>query len=476
MLAFGEKMKSITPSLTLVWATIILTLSPCLVLADQSPSLRPNYAQPLFTQRGIPVCDSRDDLQTLLSLVRSGRIELLDQVHGCRPFPIDGVVVIVLDSEGIVDVWMRVRLMMRDGTQPIVWTAGWMLRNDDSPTIAGDPSAGKIKICETKDFGKVDVTWASDVLVTQNVHVPALAIFENAGLLVGDLQGYWVNGSIRPETANDHAALVTTQAADLTKERPCAEVSARMFMRDGNTVKTWPASSDNVWNFDHVLGRKSVKLALPGRLTPTLAPIREVFGLRAVVTADVGNPLTISEEEAASNWPENRLNRLPAELQLAREAAPNGPDGKGNFKVCLWEDADEVSDDKAESVTVPPNVIFESAGRLIGDLRRPEPDIEYGLFDNITSWAVITLKSVTLSKWTPCAVIPVRSVLSNSWPWRFPLVRASDHLHFQALKLKGREGNEGLPGHLGDALFAGALNGTPLADIGRTLDLGDERP
>ena len=107
-------------------------------------------------------------------------------------------------------------------------------------------------------------------------------------------------------------------------------------MRDGCTVKTWSASSENIWNFDHALGRKSARVAL-GRLTTTLDPIREAFGPRAVVTADVGNPRSISEEEAADYWFDNPLNQLLADLELACEAAPNGPGGKGNFKVGLSE-------------------------------------------------------------------------------------------------------------------------------------------
>jgi hypothetical protein len=456
------------PSLFFIGAAAVIALSPCIALADQPASPPPDYTKPLFTQRGIAVCQSRGDLQTLLSVLRSGQKDLLGQVQGCMPFPSDGVPVVVLDREGILDVWMRVRLMMPNGNQPIVWTVGWMLRNDDSPAIIGDPAAGKIKVCETKDFGNLSVP--------QDVHVPALAMFENAGILVGDLQGYWVNGSIKSETANDHAALVTTQATDLTIEKPCAEVSARMFVRDRYTTKTWPASSDNVWNFDHVLGHTLGQLAGSGTLNQMPAPIREEFGLRAVVTADIGNPLSTSEEDASRSERENALNRIPADLRLAREAAPNGPDGKGNFKVCLWKDADDVTDAKAASVTVLPNVIFESAGRLIGDLRSPEPDIEYGLYDNVRSWAVITLKSFTLSKWEPCTVISVRSVLSSSWPWLLPLVRESDHLHFYALKLEGHDGSKGLPSDLGDVLDAGALNGTPIGDIGRPLDLGGASP
>jgi len=442
-----------------VRAATAVFLSPCFALAGQPESTPPDYSKPLFTQRNTPVCESRDDLQTLLSLLRSGQKDLLNQVQGCTFFPMDGVPVVVLDREGILDVWMRVRLMKPYGDQRTVWTVGWMLRNDDSPAISGDPALGKVRICVTNGF-------------KEDTHVPALAMFKNAGVLVGDLQDDWAQDRYKPDTVNDHAALVSTEAADLTAQQPCEQVSARMFVRDGYTVKTWQASSDHVWDFEQVLGYTVGTLPQPGKLNL----LRGRIGLRAVVTADIGNPLSTSEEEAAKSEPENPLNRIPLDSQLAHAAPANGPDGKGNFKVCLRRDIDSVPDKEAYVVSVPPNVIFESAGRLIGDLRDPDPDTQYALYDNKTSWAVITLTTLTLSKRKPCAVISVRSVLSSSWPWLFPLVRESDHLHFQALKLKGRDNTNGLPGHLGDALDAGALNGTPTADIGRPLELGDNSP
>ncbi len=372
--------------------------------------------------------------------------------------PVDGVPVVVLDREGLLDVWMRVRLMLPTGNQPIVWTVGWMLRNDNTPTIAGDPASGKIKVCLTKQ--------------QDEAHVPALAMFKNAGRLSGDLTDTWSKESYDSASQNDSAALVTAEAVDLTKDKPCAEVSARMFVRDQFNVKAWPATKGAVWDFDHVLGYTVGRLAQPGKLDW----LRGQIGLRAVVTADLGNALSTSEDEAAKSEPENPFNRIPGDLELAAAAPANGPDGKGNFKVCLTNDIDDVPDKEAQSVTVPPNVIFESYGRLIGDLRSPKPDVEFAMYDNHTAWSVITLKSFTLSKKKPCAVISVRTVLSGSWPWLFPLARESDHLHFQALKLKGHAGTQGLPGHLGDALDAGALNGTAIADIGNPLDLGQSSP
>ena len=329
-------MRSITWACAVCVGIILSLCSPPTAFADTAP----DYTKPLFTRRETPICQSRDDLQTYLSLLRSGQKSLLDQIQGCMVFPVDGVPVVVLDREGILDVWMRVRLIMRNGDQPTVWTVGWMLRNDDSSAITGDPAAGKARVCMTSGFG--------------DAHIPALAMFKNAGALVGNLQDPWSKDRYKPETANDHAALVTTEAADLTKDNPCATVSARMFVRDAFTVKTWPASPDTVWDFDHVLGYTVGKLAQPGKL----GLMRGQIGLRAVVSSDLGSPLSTSEEEAAQSQPDNPLNRIPADLQLAGAIPPNGPDGRGNFKVCLWQDIDDVPDKEAQPVTVPPNVIF----------------------------------------------------------------------------------------------------------------------
>lgn len=441
-------------------SALFLSCATCSALAStSSPPSPPDYTKPLFTRSQTPICQSRDDLQTLLSVIRHGQTDLLNQVQGCMMLPVDGVPVVVLDQEGFLDVWMRVRLMMPSGDQPIVWTVGWMLRNDDSLPITGDPTAGKARICVTKGLA-------------DDIHVPAFAMFKNAGNLKGELEDNWSTVNYSPETQNDHAALVTTSAADLSKDNPCAEVSARMYVRDNFTVKTWPASARAVWHFDHVLGYTLGRLAQPGKLDW----LHGQLGLRAAVSADLGDPLSTSDEDAAKSEPDNPLNRIPGDLALARAVPVNGPDGKGNFKVCLWKDIDDVSDREAQTVTVPPNVIFESEGRLKGDLRSPEPDVNYLMFDKITSWAVITTKQFTLSKRRPCVITSVRSVLSDARPWLFPLVREADHLRFPALKVRGRDSTQGLPGNLGDALDAGALNGTPIADIGNPLDLRSEKP
>lgn len=163
-------------------------------------------------------------------------------------------------------------------------------------------------------------------------------------------------------------------------------------------------------------------------------------------------------------------------LAPARAIPPNGPDGKGNFKVCLLKNLIDISDRDSYTVTVPPNMIFESAGRLIGDLRNPGTDTAYAKQETKTNWSVIAQKSFTLSNAEPCASISVRSVTSSWWPWIFPLVRQEDHLFFQTLKVRGHEnGTQDYPDRVGQALDSGLINGTPIADIGNPLELGSEK-
>jgi HTH-type transcriptional regulator/antitoxin HigA len=69
--------------------------------------------------------------------------------------------------------------------------------------------------------------------------------------------------------------------------------------------------------------------------------------------------------------------------------------------------------------------------------------------------------------------IPAEALIQPSGT---PSPRVADHLHFQALKLTGYNGALGLPGFLGNGLAARALDGTPIVDVGRPLNLKDEAP
>lgn len=87
------------------------------------------YGQPLFTKTGAPICTSRDALAAYLAAVRDGA-EPTEGVGrtNCFPAP-EGVPITVLDTEGVIDVWVRARATFAGGGRPIIWTVLWMLRN-----------------------------------------------------------------------------------------------------------------------------------------------------------------------------------------------------------------------------------------------------------------------------------------------------------------------------------------------------------
>jgi hypothetical protein len=304
----------------------------------------------------------------------------------------------------------------------------------------------------------------------QSFALPKLSVFEDGGVLVGDLRDPWDKATLRAETLNNFAAIVTTNDIELTAERPCAEAGARMLIASPLGPKSWSARTQHVWDFNRVLGYPVKSLAQPNRL----GAVRGSLVIRALALSDIGNPLTTTDELAARQDPGNPLNRISGDLKTAQALPAEGPNRRGNLRLCLSKEIDEAD---FTTVTVPPELVFESYGRLVGDLRDPKGDEDYMLNDRKTSYGLITIRSTVLTKAKPCATIAVRSVLSADWPWLFPLVREADHLHFQGLKIRGFNGmNDKLPGHVGDALNMGILNATPVADIGNPMDLGAFSP
>lgn len=408
-----------------------------------------DYSKPLFTRSGTPICGSRDDLAAMLDLARKGDIEAAGQVDGCSLFPKDGTPVAVIDRQGILDVWMRVRLMVSPVEQPEYWVLAQTLRND-APAIDG--SGGTMRVCIASDG---------------RAHLPELSVFRNTGQRVSTLTDSWTFLMLRPDTVSINAALVTTAPVDLTEASPCAEVPVRMLITSDTTSATsWNAASDNAWAFDHVLGYPPTRIGQPFDLDRA----RWRNAIRAEVTTNVTAVMKLSEEAAATAEPDNPLGRLAGDKDLAAKAALGVG---GNFRICIWKDIDDIPDGAAQSVTVVPGVIFESGGPLVGDLRDPPSTLPGGPDPSVSSYGVVTTGSVTLSKHVPCAVTSVRSVISAGWPLTFPLVRASDHLFFSAAKWRGHPRSKG---NLPDLVAAGGIHGTPTADVGHPLDIGDEGP
>jgi hypothetical protein len=245
------------------------------------------------------------------------------------------------------------------------------------------------------DMVRVCTTSAADGWSVTEWRVPVLAVFEHAGILVGGIRDKWDRDSCRAETVDRSAALVTTDETVLTRERPCAEVRARMLTSATYRRYQWAASGvSDVWDFDHVLGYPLRLLAQPNKL----GPLHGSIALRATALGPIQESSGLTDEAAVALEPDNPLNRIPGDMAKAEETRP--PAG-GNLRVCLSKDIDEES---YSSVRLPEDLIFESYGRLIGDERDPQPDSEYTMFDNKQSYAVALMKPLTLTKAKPCGV------------------------------------------------------------------------
>lgn len=334
---------------------------------------------------------------------------------------------------------------------------------DNRPTGAFGPQSGvgrgtgaqpdTIRVCTTSALRG---TWT----------IPALAVFENAGILVGALTDAWQVENYKANTADRSAALITIESAVVTAEKPCVNLHAKMLYSDSYKQRSWPSSRmSDVWDFQYVLGYPVKLLAQPNEL----GMLRGSISLRAVTLGPIREASELTHEAALALEPENPLNRIPGDLAIAEGVHP--PAG-GNLRICL---SINVKDENYSSVKLPPGLIFESYGRLVGSERDPQVDPDNVRLEGKQSSAVVLLRLLTLTKAKPCGVATVRTVLSSDWPWLFPLIRDSDHLHLQALKMRGRVGDgSDLPGTLGDVMIKGLLNATPIADIGEPLDISRE--
>ena len=373
----------------------------------------------------------------------------------------------IISSSGILFPDYKIRLMV---SGPVIegWTSITGLNNDPNPpppvksgekvpaagiSQAALPDTGRLMVCLTTDISRHELT---------TVKLPKWSLFTNDGEFSGDLRRPYSRDTYNGRNRDISAQLITTDVVILTKDAPCGEVPASMW---GSGSRNWTASRVHAWDFHHVLGYPVPELPQPEKLSA----IRGSLIIRAQVIADIARWSDMSERDAAAAEPENPRNRIPDDMQAAIKTVPPAT---GNFRVCLSTD---IKDEPYSSVTVTPNVIFESHGRLIGDLRDSQPDNDYVTYDNRTHYAVITTTRFTLTKAKPCLVVPVRSALYDGMSWIFPLVRKSENMNFQALKVKGItiDRNGTLSGHLGDALDKGMLNATPVADIGNPVMLDD---
>lgn len=135
-----------------------------------------------------------------------------------------------------------------------------------------------------------------------------------------------------------------------------------------------------------------------------------------------------------------------------------------NFKVCVSTDED-MSD--IRQIVIPPGLMFESYGRLIGALINPTPDFAWQQGDQRNDhYGVVITGQLVLTKARRCATTTALVVLSQTWGWRHSTVPLAANLFFQALEPEAYVVDlMKLPNRLGEYLAMGILNGTPTADI-----------
>jgi hypothetical protein len=153
-----------------------------------------------------------------------------------------------------------------------------------------------------------------------------------------------------------------------------------------------------------------------------------------------------------------------ATLLIGVSAAAAQAASPDNFKICTSADDDDF---RSPQIIIPPGMLFQSWGPLVGDLMHPGRDFAFEMSDQKNDhYAVETIKEVVLTKAQKCATTTVLVVLSDNWRWKHSVVSRSDNLLFQALEPEEFVDDlDTLPNKIGDYLAMGVLNGTPIGDI-----------
>jgi hypothetical protein len=139
---------------------------------------------------------------------------------------------------------------------------------------------GKAKICATTDI-------AFDTF--REIRLPPTTVFKDSGRLIGDIR----TASLDDGNDSKLAAFITTDSVVLTKQRPCAEVGARMLIGPLFDEPSASASEKHRWAIDDVLDYP----------IPTNKPSIEIgkliddVSILGVLLTDVGDPLTLPKDE-----------------------------------------------------------------------------------------------------------------------------------------------------------------------------------
>lgn len=167
--------------------------------------------------------------------------------------------------------------------------------------------------------------------------------------------------------------------------------------------------------------------------------------------------------------------------------------GSGNFEVCLRKTAAE---DGLTTVTIPDNVVLQSWGQLVTDLREPlngDPRVIASIhapdLTDATSYAVITTEPVTLTTAQPCRITTVRAATNDGFRWTHEIVPADLHYVFapHPTQIRGRVVTADYwgatdptkphaprtDGVAGDAIAAEEFTGVLLKDAANAISLAD---
>ena len=160
----------------------------------------------------------------------------------------------------------------------------------------------------------------------------------------------------------------------------------------------------------------------------------------------------------------SEIPRLAAAALIIFSALTGNGLAGDNFKICVSTD-DDMSD--VPRIIIPPGLMFQSFGRLIGGLTNPTPDLVWQQSDQRNDhYGVVITRQAVLTKAKRCATTTAQVVLSQTWGWQHPVVTQAANLFFQALEPKSYVADlMKLPNHVGEYLAMGILNGTAIADI-----------
>ena len=187
-----------------------------------------------------------------------------------------------------------------------------------------DTPAGRVRICASED-----VTFRAPAVI----NLPARAEFkENSWPFTGsDLRASSLEEGTMPAPPAEIASFVTTAPITLTKAHACAEVAARMLLREaGAQVPAASASTGHIWHLVQVLGYGHWRQ--PGGLKPLIDDQQ----IRAVLLTDLGDPVTFTIAQELAADPDMRQDIATAQRMAAAGDEPLGIGNNTEFMAATY--------------------------------------------------------------------------------------------------------------------------------------------